>query len=266
MRALQTRHHHPLFRPGDLSEKSTRKLQRRKREGHGVPVFANPEANDHLDSWKEIASHLNRTVRTVQRWEKQERLPVHRHFHQRANSVYARKSEVDEWRCLERHRWGRTGAHRRLDATSTPKTAPNTIFAEGGAFVVHGEASSYVNVEAYVTLERVAGSESFDVSVVLQAGGQFIGKISLGTVDEGEQVLLSLRWDEPTHRFVVSSQRPGPIISYVALCRTTCGSRDMMARLLQLRGHLPCCSPRCVQRRKTATFGAGRPGVVPCRL
>ena len=52
---------------------------------------------DRLDSWKEIAVYLRRDVRTVQRWEKHEGLPVHRHLHQRANSVYARKSELDEW-------------------------------------------------------------------------------------------------------------------------------------------------------------------------
>src|SRR5712664_2533036 len=106
MRALQTKHHHPFFRSGALSERITRELRRPRRENQGVPVLANPEANDRLDSWKEIASHLKRTVRTVQRWEKHEGLPVHRHLHQQANSVYAHRSELDEWwnhepRCLE---------------------------------------------------------------------------------------------------------------------------------------------------------------------
>ncbi|PYS65341.1 MAG: hypothetical protein DMF76_02810 [Acidobacteria bacterium] len=72
MRAMRTTHHHPLFRPGDLGQKSIREPRRLSRESHGVPVLANPEANDRLDSWKEIASHLKRTVRTVQRWERRE--------------------------------------------------------------------------------------------------------------------------------------------------------------------------------------------------
>ena len=50
-----------------------------------------------LDSWKEIAAHLGRTVRTVQRWERDEQLPVHRHQHQRQASVYAFADEVDAW-------------------------------------------------------------------------------------------------------------------------------------------------------------------------
>jgi DNA-binding transcriptional regulator YiaG len=36
---------------------------------------------DRLDSWKEIAAYLNRDVTTVQRWEKREGMPVHRHLH-----------------------------------------------------------------------------------------------------------------------------------------------------------------------------------------
>ena len=50
-----------------------------------------------LSSWKEIASYLKRTVRTVQRWERHEGLPVHRHMHRHANSVYAHRSELDDW-------------------------------------------------------------------------------------------------------------------------------------------------------------------------
>ena len=46
---------------------------------------------DLLDSWKQIAAYVNRNVRTAQRWEKRENLPVHRHFHRKACSVYARK-------------------------------------------------------------------------------------------------------------------------------------------------------------------------------
>lgn len=52
---------------------------------------------DRLDSWKEIAAYLNRDVTTVQRWEKREGMPVHRHLHGRMGSVYASKAELKEW-------------------------------------------------------------------------------------------------------------------------------------------------------------------------
>lgn len=53
--------------------------------------------SDRLDSWKEIALYLKRDVRTVQRWEKKEGLPVHRLAHEKQGTVYAYKSELDAW-------------------------------------------------------------------------------------------------------------------------------------------------------------------------
>jgi len=53
--------------------------------------------DDRLDSWKEIAAHLKRDVTTVQRWEKREGMPVHRHLHDRMGSVYASRTELDAW-------------------------------------------------------------------------------------------------------------------------------------------------------------------------
>src|SRR6202167_1626803 len=51
-----------------------------------------------LDSWKEIATYLGRDVTTVQRWERREGMPVHRHLHHKRGSVYALSSELDAWR------------------------------------------------------------------------------------------------------------------------------------------------------------------------
>ncbi|HEY6350067.1 MAG TPA: tetratricopeptide repeat protein [Candidatus Angelobacter sp.] len=58
---------------------------------------ASRSSADRLDSWKEIASYLRRDVRTVQRWEKKERLPVYRHQHDKLGSVYAYKGELEVW-------------------------------------------------------------------------------------------------------------------------------------------------------------------------
>jgi Tol biopolymer transport system component len=62
----------------------------------GVPPVERP-LDDRLDSWKEIASYLKRDVTTVQRWEKREGMPVHRHVHDRIGSVYASREELDAW-------------------------------------------------------------------------------------------------------------------------------------------------------------------------
>ncbi len=64
------------------------------------PIEENPAlkpASDRLDSWKEIAAYLKRDIRTVQRWEENEGLPVRRHLHRRQGSVYAYKLELDAW-------------------------------------------------------------------------------------------------------------------------------------------------------------------------
>jgi len=54
-------------------------------------------ADDRLDSWKEIAAYLSRDVTTVQRWEKREGMPVHRHLHRRIGSVYAYRADLHAW-------------------------------------------------------------------------------------------------------------------------------------------------------------------------
>jgi Tol biopolymer transport system component len=56
-----------------------------------------PLPEDRLDSWKEIAAYLKRDVTTVQRWEKREAMPVHRHLHHKMGSVYAFRAELDAW-------------------------------------------------------------------------------------------------------------------------------------------------------------------------
>lgn len=54
-------------------------------------------AGEQLDSWKEIAAYLQRSVRCVQRWERTEGLPVLRHQHAKGATVYAYRHEVDHW-------------------------------------------------------------------------------------------------------------------------------------------------------------------------
>jgi hypothetical protein len=54
------------------------------------------DANERLDSWKAIADYLGRDVRTLRRWEEQG-LPVRRVGGGRGSSVFAFKSEIDDW-------------------------------------------------------------------------------------------------------------------------------------------------------------------------
>jgi len=69
-----------------------------------------------LDCWKQIADFLRRGVRTAQRWERTEGLPVHRHQHMKRGSVYAVPSELAEWLKA-----------RRLGPRIQPKVSPNGV-------------------------------------------------------------------------------------------------------------------------------------------
>ena len=62
-----------------------------------TPGVANGPNDGRLDSWKKIAVYLKRDITTVQRWEKREGMPVHRHLHDKMGSVYAFQSELDAW-------------------------------------------------------------------------------------------------------------------------------------------------------------------------
>ena len=64
--------------------------------GGGDPPASDPPEG-RLDSWKKIAAYLKRDVSTVQRWERREAMPVHRHLHDKQGSVYAFRSELDAW-------------------------------------------------------------------------------------------------------------------------------------------------------------------------
>lgn len=63
--------------------------------GSSAPIDRSPD--DRLDSWKEIAAYMKRDVTTVQRWEKREGMPVHRHLHDKIGSVYAYRSDLEAW-------------------------------------------------------------------------------------------------------------------------------------------------------------------------
>lgn len=65
-----------------------------------------------LNSWKEIAGYMGRSVRTAQRWERDLALPVRRPRGKERSAVIAVPSEIDAWlrRCpthdsADKNRW-----------------------------------------------------------------------------------------------------------------------------------------------------------------
>jgi TolB-like protein len=72
-------------------------LAARNQDTVSEPKESKEAEGKRLDSWKEIAAYLRKDVRTVQRWEKYEGLPVHRKPHEKLASVYAYVSELQAW-------------------------------------------------------------------------------------------------------------------------------------------------------------------------
>jgi len=63
-----------------------------------------------LNGWKEIAAYVGRSVRTVQRWEKDFGLPVRRFGLSRPESVFALPREIDAWLLTSQGVNARSGA------------------------------------------------------------------------------------------------------------------------------------------------------------
>lgn len=82
------------------------------------PSLVSDNGRQRLTSWKEIAAHLGVSVRTVQRWESKEGLPVRRHRHDKLSSAYAYADELDRW-------WDARPAGRAPNAQK--ETAPPSI-------------------------------------------------------------------------------------------------------------------------------------------
>ncbi len=55
------------------------------------------DTTNKLFGWKEIAAFVGREVRTVQRWEQELGLPVHRVPGSQGHSVFARPGEIEAW-------------------------------------------------------------------------------------------------------------------------------------------------------------------------
>src|SRR4051794_3174185 len=84
-------------RDGMNPKRATMAASQSQKKGPANAIMPTGNPADRLDSWKEIAAYLRRDVRTVQRWEKKEGLPVYRHLHDKLGSIYAYRNELTEW-------------------------------------------------------------------------------------------------------------------------------------------------------------------------
>ena len=131
-----------------------------------------------FESWKEIASYLKTSVRTVQRWEKDELLPVHRHAHARQDTVYAYSDEIDHWRSdRDRHGTSDTSlsseiASLQRELASPSFTLPRISRSLLGPFLPRDE-------EHRILLESLEAVRAGGVRIVCLTGEPGAGKTTL---------------------------------------------------------------------------------------
>jgi Tol biopolymer transport system component len=162
----------------------------------GTPASEGP-LEDRLDSWKEIAAYLNRDVTTVQRWEKREGMPVHRHVHDKIGSVYAFRADLDAW-SVGRNLRAVQGNPNTVSLTDAPAQLPRSVIAlsfrgwklvlplaAAGAVLVIGtilwlQRTEYFwrNPIANARFQVVTDSEGVEQAAAVSRDGQFVAFLS----------------------------------------------------------------------------------------
>ena len=144
-----------------------------------------PDAPEPLDSWKDIAAYLKRDVSTVQRWEKREGMPVHRHLHGKLGSVYAYPAELDAW-WQSRLRRGETPAGEPIEevAPEPPKSRHRVLWAAAailaaviaGTLIWFAERSEYFwqNPLSNAKFVRLTEFEGTEHAGAISRDGRFV--------------------------------------------------------------------------------------------
>jgi Tol biopolymer transport system component len=144
---------------------------------HELPSGPNGPNEGRLDSWKKIAVYLKRDITTVQRWEKREGMPVHRHLHGKMGSVYAFQSELDAWMQGATLRPGGAPAFRfRWAALAVAGASAALVIALATWF----ERSDHFwrNPFAGAVYQSVTGFDGRNEAATVSRDGQFIAFLS----------------------------------------------------------------------------------------
>ena len=134
------------------------------------------------NSWKEIATYLNRDVTTVQRWEKRESMPVHRHVHDRMGSVYAFRSELDAWVRSRQPRVARergtTQAHQAQVGVGSGSSSGSGCCAIGAALWLRAIEFFWRSPIADARFQRVTDFDGVEQAAAVSRDGRVVAFLS----------------------------------------------------------------------------------------
>jgi TolB-like protein/Flp pilus assembly protein TadD len=134
-----------------------------------------------LDSWKAIANYLNRDVRTVIRWEKERRMPVHRVPGEKGHGVFALREEIDNWLRSDPNRDAKPAAIAVLPFSNTARPDQNYVTDGIGTSIISTLSRiPRVRVMAWSTVGRYRGAnlDMRQVGRELNATAVVTGKVA----------------------------------------------------------------------------------------
>jgi hypothetical protein len=121
----------------------------------------NGNGHSRISGWKEIAVFLECSVRTAQRWERLEGLPIHHQFHAARSTPYIVPVEVNFWRSA------------RELTRSDPNGRPDPLVLRQAAMLAeHVEILRAAPMEALHLWCRMARNQSFEMYLRHQAQQQ----------------------------------------------------------------------------------------------
>lgn len=132
-----------------------------------------------LESWKEIADYLRTSVKTVQRWEKREGLPVRRHPHSKQDTVYAFQHEIDVWRVARSRGSPRTHISWESEIDSVRNEIASERLPSLDSSVPKAEGIVGRQKELRELHELLADCRNSDLRMVCVTGEPGIGKTAL---------------------------------------------------------------------------------------
>ncbi len=170
---------------------------------------------DRLDSWKEIAAYLKRGARTVQRWESEEGLPVHRLQHDKLGSVYAFRSELDRWWSTRATQLGdaslgpsrHTPAVAVLPFADMSQEKDQAYFCEGVAEEIINSLSRVENLHVSSRTSsfqfRTPGADSREIGRKLRVGALLEGSVR----KSGDRLRITVQLTETENAYQIWSER-----------------------------------------------------------
>lgn len=138
-----------------------------------APDGSSARSGRRLDSWKEIAEYLRRGITTVQRWEREEGLPVRRHVHTSGGSVFAYADDIDGW-LAGRSPEPRAPTAETQSTADSPGDVMQSVDIPGGAVPL--DSPYYIRRPADDEFQQGVARRT---AIVLVRGPRQVGKSSL---------------------------------------------------------------------------------------